>query len=74
MTSNQRVLSVDGDTATGRCYFFQRSILRNGGRTEFSGRYDDVYRRTDAGWKIQRRVLTELLPTILEGYEVPTGS
>ena len=74
MTTNQRVVSVDGDTATGRCYFFQRSILRNGGRTEFSGRYEDIYRRTAEGWKIQKRVLIELLPTILEGYEVPTGS
>lgn len=73
MTSNQRVLSVDGDHATGRCYFFQRSILRNGGRTEFAGRYEDVYRRTADGWKISKRVLIELLPTILEGYEVPDG-
>jgi uncharacterized protein (TIGR02246 family) len=73
MTTNQRVLSVDGDTATGRCYFFQRSILRNGGRTEFSGRYEDVYRRTADGWKIEKRVLIELLPTILEGYEIPAG-
>jgi ketosteroid isomerase-like protein len=74
MTTNQRVLSVDGDRATGRCYFFQRSILRNGGRTEFSGRYEDEYRRTEDGWKIAKRVLIELLPTVLEGYEVPDGS
>jgi ketosteroid isomerase-like protein len=73
MTTNQRVLSVDGDQATGRCYFFQRSILRNGGRTEFSGRYEDEYRRTSEGWKISRRVLIELLPTVLEGYEIPDG-
>lgn len=74
MVTNQRVLSVDGDQATGRCYFFQRSILRNGGRTEFSGRYEDEYRRTADGWKIARRILIELLPTVLEGYEVPDGS
>jgi ketosteroid isomerase-like protein len=74
MTTNQRVLSVDGDRATGRCYFFQRSILRNGGRTEFSGRYEDEYRRTAEGWKISRRVLIELLPTVLDGYVVPDGS
>lgn len=74
MTTNQRILSVDGDTATGRCYFFQRSVLRNGGRTEFSGRYEDVYRRTAQGWKIEQRVLIALLPTVLEGYEVPTGA
>jgi ketosteroid isomerase-like protein len=74
MTTNQRVLSVDGDRATGRCYFFQRSILRNGGRTEFSGRYEDEYRRTPEGWKISRRVLIELLPTVLDGYVVPDGS
>jgi ketosteroid isomerase-like protein len=74
MTTNQRVLSVDGDRATGRCYFFQRSILRNGGRTEFSGRYEDEYRRTPEGWKISKRVLIELLPTVLDGYAVPDGS
>ncbi|MCU1659628.1 MAG: ketosteroid isomerase [Pseudonocardiales bacterium] len=74
MTTNQRVLSVDGDRATGRCYFFQRSILRNGGRTEFSGRYEDEYLRTADGWKISKRVLIELLPTVLEGYDVPDGS
>ena len=73
MTTNQRVLSVEGDQATGRCYFFQRSILRNGGRTEFSGRYEDEYRRTSEGWKISKRVLIELLPTVLEGYEIPDG-
>ena len=71
MTTNQRVLTVEGDRATGSCYFFQRSILKNGGRTEFSGRYEDVYRRTPAGWKIEKRVLVELLPTVLDGYEVP---
>ncbi len=71
MTTNQRVLSVDGDQATGSCYFYQRSILKNGGRTEFSGRYEDVYRRTRDGWKISKRVLIELLPTVLEGYAVP---
>lgn len=69
MTTNQRVLSVAGDTATGFAYFFQRSILKNGGRTEFCGRYDDEYRRTSEGWKISRRVLIELLPTVMEGFE-----
>src|SRR5882757_589675 len=74
MTTNQRVLSVEGDQAAGRCYFFQRSILHNGGRTEFSGRYEDEYQRTSEGWKISKRVLIELLPTVLEGYEIPDGA
>ena len=73
MTMNQRVTSVDGDVAEGWCYFFQRSVLTNGGRTEFAGRYDDSYRRTPDGWRISRRVLVELLPTVLEGYEVPNA-
>lgn len=73
MTMNNRVLSVDGDHATGFAYFYQRSILKNGGRTEFSGRYDDEYRRTDAGWKIAKRVLVELLPTVLEGFDQPAA-
>lgn len=73
MTMNQRVTHIDGDTAEGWCYFLQRSILRNGGRTEFAGRYDDTYRRTPAGWKISKRILTELLPTVMEGYDVPAG-
>lgn len=70
LTTNQRVLSIDDDRATGFAYFFQRSLLRNGGRTEFAGRYDDEYRRTAEGWKIERRVLIELLPTVVEGYEL----
>lgn len=70
MTSNQRVLTIDGDEATGFAYFFQRSILKNGGHTEFAGRYDDEYRRTADGWKISRRVLVELLPTVMRGYEL----
>lgn len=68
-TTNQRVLEIDGDHATGFAYFLQRSLLKNGGRTEFAGRYDDEYRRTAQGWKISRRVLVELLPTVLEGYD-----
>jgi len=68
--TNQRVLWVDGDRASGFTYFFQRSVLKNGGRTEFCGRYDDEYRRTPKGWKISKRVLIELLPTVLEGFEV----
>lgn len=73
MTMNQRVTRIDGDTAEGWCYFFQRSILKNGGRTEFAGRYDDTYQRTPDGWKISKRVLTELLPTVMEGYDVPAS-
>jgi uncharacterized protein (TIGR02246 family) len=73
LTTNQRVLAVDGDRATGFAYFFQRSLLKNGGRTEFAGRYDDDYRRTEDGWKIARRVLIELLPTLVEGYEMAPG-
>jgi ketosteroid isomerase-like protein len=68
--TNQMVLWIEGDRAAGFAYFFQRSILKNGGRTEFCGRYDDEYRRTAAGWKISKRVLIELLPTVLEGYEL----
>jgi uncharacterized protein (TIGR02246 family) len=70
LTTNQRVLTIDGDRATGFAYFFQRSLLNNGGRTEFAGRYDDDYRRTEDGWKIARRVLVELLPTVVDGYEL----
>lgn len=69
MVSNQCVTALNGDRAEGFCYFFQRSLLKNGGRTEFAGRYDDVYRRTADGWKIEQRILVELLPTVLEGFE-----
>lgn len=71
MTTNQRVLAVEGDLATGFAYFFQRSILKNGGRTELVGRYDDEYRRgADGSWKIRQRVLVALLPTVLTGYDL----
>ncbi|RBM18670.1 hypothetical protein DI005_18430 [Prauserella sp. PE36] len=74
MTTNQRVTRIDGDIAEGWWCFFQLSLLKNGGRTEFAGRYNDIYHRTQDGRQIKKRVLIELLPTVLESYEVPEGT
>ncbi len=70
MTMNQRVTSISGDSATGFCYFLQRSVLKTGGRTELAGRYDDEYQRTAAGWKIRKRILNDLIPKVAEGLEI----
>lgn len=56
---------IDADAATGRVHF---QILTNGndeyGRAQnwvVSGYYDVAYVRTDAGWKIRRRVTTYMV-------------
>ena len=47
--------AIDGDTATGRCYF--QEITTVAGKVEIinSGHYDDVLRKEDGVWKFVRR-------------------
>ena len=57
MLTNHAVV-VDGDRATGRCYFHAQHIRRaaEGGRNlVIGGRYDDEFVRTVDGWRISRR-------------------
>lgn len=60
MVSNHQV-DVEGDRATCRCYFQAQHVRRaavGGPNYIIAGRYDDELVRTEAGWRIDRRVLT----------------
>lgn len=59
IVSNNQV-SIDGDTATGRCYLHAQHITRLPGGEDLytvAGTYLDRYRRTEAGWRIAHRAL-----------------
>jgi hypothetical protein len=55
-----RHVDLDGDTATGRSYFYNPmgSPDGKGGLSLFfvGGYYNDVFRRTPDGWRIVERV------------------
>jgi hypothetical protein len=62
LISNHEV-SIDGDTATSRCYLHAQHVARpNDPEALFvvAGRYEDQLVRTPAGWRIRRRVLTTM--------------
>jgi quinol monooxygenase YgiN len=59
MVSNHQV-TIDGDTASGRCYLQAQHVTRAAGRDHnyiVAGTYVDRYKRTDAGWRIAWRNL-----------------
>ena len=60
IVSNQQV-TIDGDTATCRCYLHAQHTLRGtegGDNFVIAGRYDDELIRTDDGWRITFRKLS----------------
>ncbi|MDH3752898.1 MAG: nuclear transport factor 2 family protein [Acidimicrobiia bacterium] len=60
---NTHDVRIDGDTATARCYFHAQHVLRGregGDSFIVAGIYHDRLVRTDAGWRIVRRVLETL--------------
>ena len=60
IVSNQQV-SIDGDTATCRCYLHAQHTLRGtkgGDNFVIAGRYDDELIRTADGWRITFRKLS----------------
>lgn len=53
-------IDIDGDQATGRCYLVAQHIRHDvfgGSLFTVGGRYEDRYRRSDAGWRISERRL-----------------
>lgn len=64
---NTHQISVDGDTATSRCYFHAQHV-RSGARDAASaganfivaGRYEDRLVRTPDGWRIAHRELVTM--------------
>ncbi len=62
MISNHDV-TIDGDTATSRCYFHAQHVRRGaegGPNYIVAGIYADDFLRTSAGWRIKHRTLTVL--------------
>jgi ketosteroid isomerase-like protein len=53
---HNHVLDIDGDDATGTVYLDLRARI-DGQAMIGHGYYDDVYVRTDAGWKFKSRAL-----------------
>lgn len=70
VTSTQRVLTIDGDRATGYAYFYCKGLLKNGGSFLQTGRYDDVYQRTADGWRFASRTEVNLLPPEYIGFDM----
>ncbi|MGE3620958.1 MAG: nuclear transport factor 2 family protein [Acidimicrobiia bacterium] len=58
--SNQVVLSLDGDHATGVCYFTADIVTSGGDELRAIGYYEDVYARVDGSWKIAHRTIVPL--------------
>ena len=56
-TVSTHQFGVDGDRATGRCYLHAQHVA-GGGQFVVAGRYEDRYRRTPDGWRIEHRTLT----------------
>ena len=59
-------ITVDGDTARGRWYLIEPNTTRDGGAVWGAGRYEERYRRTDAGWRFAE---VELVPLFWTPYE-----
>nr|AIU93768.1 hypothetical protein LRS1606.334 [Rhodococcus sp. NS1] len=67
---HQRVIDIDGDTATGWVYCLAHHLYRsrNGMRdSAISIRYRDAYRCVDGRWQIERR---ELIADIVDDHPV----
>ncbi|WP_129977627.1 nuclear transport factor 2 family protein [Rhodococcus sp. Q1] len=72
---HQRVIDVDGDSATGWVYCLAHHLYRSGNGMRDSAitlRYRDAYRREDGRWRIARR---ELIVDIVDDrpVTVPTA-
>lgn len=61
--TDQRIDGADGDRATGSTWCTAEHVTVGDVRVEthvMTIRYDDVYRRVDGAWRIERRVLVLL--------------
>lgn len=67
-------IELHGDTATGFCYLDAR-YASNGESLIVAARYDDEYKRTDAGWRICRtRVNIIFSVPLRQGWADPAAS
>ena len=51
-------VDVDGDSATSRAYWRYYGQTNATPQLLTMGQYDDVFRRTNAGWRLQQRTIT----------------
>ena len=59
----------DGTTARGTNYVFSEGHTRSGASFKAIALNEDVYRRTDEGWRIAERRISALTPPELEGFD-----
>ncbi len=59
----------DGVTARGTNYVFSEGHTRSGAAFKAIALNEDVYRRTDEGWRIAERRISALTPPQLEGFD-----
>ena len=66
-------LRVDGDMAWGQVHFQWIGIFRPGarhsGQRHAAGYYQVTYRRLEIGWRIERRVETQISGNIVEAFD-----
>jgi ketosteroid isomerase-like protein len=65
---SNHIVDVDGDEATGLAYVDARYAAK-GQSSLIAGKYEERYRRTEAGWRISETILdTYFKATIQEGW------
>lgn len=65
-----RVTKLEGDHAEGTVNFLAWGLSKSGMKSEFIGRYDDKYVRTEEGWRFAERVLVPLMPISSADYKL----
>jgi SnoaL-like domain len=53
---------IDGNTATGRCYWQEIALIDGKPQITFAGHYDDVLRKVNGEWKFARRTINSDVP------------
>jgi ketosteroid isomerase-like protein len=56
------LIEVDGDEATGTCWYYGRGKMADGEPRDSCGYYDDRYTATADGWRFRSRTLHLLVP------------
>lgn len=60
--------TLDGDRASGSCYFLVYGTTKDGGTVQATGYYDDEYRRVNGRWLFSRRTVAPFLPPKVEAF------
>jgi hypothetical protein len=53
---------IDGNTATGRCYWQEIALVDGKPQITFAGHHDDVMRKVNGEWKFARRTINSDVP------------